>query len=182
MLMKSINFAIYGVSGDRGGQTNKIYIAVLQFWLLEGASNYSEVDSNVYPALEPGEREKSQRIAMIGYLHKTWNTTFANMLNLSEDIGDLKNLAGQNNIRLPSSCDLIKTLLKHSVHMSIFHVFKDITKQVEPVPCPCWPGCRIAHLWLSPTPASPSTAPPPPRQQAGKFASKDTIEDIRYWI
>ena len=123
MLMKSINFAIYGVSGDRGGQTNKIYIAVLQFWLLEGASNYSEVDSNVYPALEPGEREKSQRIAMIGYLHKTWNTTFANMLNLSEDIGDLKNLAGQNNIRLPSSCDLKKntfeTFCAH-VHFSCF--------------------------------------------------------------
>ena len=119
---------------------------------------------------------------MIGYLHKTWKTNFANKLDLSEDIEDLKNLAGQNNIRLPSSCHLIKTLLKHSVHMSIFHVFKDLTKQVEPVPCPCWPGCRIAHLWLSPTPASPSTALPPPRQQAGKFASIDTIEDIRYWI
>ena len=54
--MKSINFAIYGVSDDHGGQTNKNYIVVLP----EGASNHSGVDSNVYPVLEPGEREKSQ--------------------------------------------------------------------------------------------------------------------------
>ena len=171
--MKSINFAIYGVSDHHGGQTNKIYIAILVTW--RRIKPFWSWLQRLPSSWTWWKREVTRKLAMIGDFHKTWKTTFANMLDLSEDIEDLKNLAGQNNIRLPSSCDLIKTLLKHSVHMSIFHVFKDMTKQVEPVPCPCWPGCRIAHLWLSLTPASPSTAPPPPRQQAGKFASMDTI-------